>query len=191
MRNTSFIKHISILTLLFFISVVSFAQTDIIYVERERQEQEPEQNSKFDKSKLYYGGSVNVSFGKYTVIGAAPLVGYKLTPKFSVGSQLSYEYSSYNDNSGSNYGLSIFSRYRIVPQMYLHAEYSGMIYKVYNNIGSNRKLVPFLFLGGGYSQPISENTWFTAQVLFDVLNNKNSPYKSYEPFFSVGIGVGF
>jgi len=185
-------KQIFIFTLVFFISVAGFAQTDTVYIERAPQQQEPEpQTSKFDKSKLYYGGYLNVSFGRYTVIGAAPLVGYKLTPKLSLGGQLSYEYSSYNDNSGSNYGASIFTRYRVVPAIYLHAEYSGMNYKVYNSMSDNRKWVPFLFLGGGLSRPITKNTWFTAQVLFDVLNNDNSPYKSYEPFFSVGIGVGF
>jgi hypothetical protein len=41
------------------------------------------------------------------------------------------------------------------------------------------------------SQPISGNTWFTAEVLFDVIQNENSPYKNWEPFFSVGFGVGF
>lgn len=185
-------KQIFFLTLLFFISGISFACTNTVNIESDSQGQGvAQQTSNFDRSKLYYGGYVNVSFGSYTIIGAAPLVGYKITPKFSLGSQLTYQYSSYNNNSGSNYGVSIFSRYRVVPQMYLHAEYSGMSYKVYNNAGSDRKLVPFLFFGGGYSQPISENTWFTAQVLFDVLNNENSPYKSYEPFFSVGIGVGF
>ena len=67
-----------------------------------------------------------------------------------------------------------------------------MNYKFYNDLGgSERKWVPFLFLGGGMSQPISPNTWFNAQVLFDVLQNENLPYSSWEPFFSVGFGVGF
>lgn len=180
-------RFIFILILLFFISLGTFAQQVKVPFEKELESK----TSKFDKSKLYYGGYMNVSFGRYTVIGLAPLVAYKLTPKFSLGSQLNYEYSSFNDHSGSNYGLSAFSRYRLFPELYLHAEYSGMSYKDYSETGSDRKLVPFLFFGGGYSRPISENTWFTVQVLFDVLKNDNSPYKSQEPFFSVGIGVGF
>lgn len=180
-------RLIYLFTFALIFSMGSYAQQDIIFVERTSERP----TSSFDKSKLYYGGYVNVSFGKYTVIGLAPLVGYKLTPKFSLGSQVSYEYSSYSENSGSNYGLSVFSRYRVVPQFYLHVEYSVMSYKVYKLNGDDRKLVPFLFLGGGLSQAISKNTWFTAQVLFDVLNNNNSPYKNFEPFFSVGIGVGF
>ncbi len=185
-------KLLLFLALALLMAIGSFAQSDIIYVERERQGQDAEQYySKFDKSKLYYGGFVNVSFGSYNVIGAAPLVAYKLTPNFSVGGQLNYEYSSYSDNSGSNYGASIFTRYRVVPAIYLHAEYSGMNYKLYGDPNKDRNWVPFLFLGGGLSRPITTNTWFMAQVLFDVLNNDNSPYKSYKPFFSVGIGIGF
>ena len=52
---------------------------------------EPKKSS-IDKTKLYYGGYANFSIGNYTVIGFEPMVGYKLTPKFSVGSKLTYEY---------------------------------------------------------------------------------------------------
>jgi hypothetical protein len=155
-----------------------------------------EQKPLLNPGKMYFGGYVNLSFGSYTVIGIEPMVGYKLTPKFSIGTKLSYEYisdKSYNeDYSGSNYGLSFFSRYRITPRFYSHAEYSAMNYKLFYGIDdSDREWVSFLFLGGGLSQPISRNTWFTAEVLFDVLQNENSPYAAWAPFFSVGFGVGF
>ena len=152
--------------------------------------------SKFDKSKLYYGGYVNASFGNYTVIGATPLVGYKVNPKFSVGAQIAYEYVKdkryETDYETSNYGISLFSRYRLVPQLYAHLEFSEMNYKLYNSLGESRRTwVPFLYVGGGYSQPVSRNTWFNIQVLFDVINHEDSPYKDWEPYFSVGFGVGF
>ncbi|HPE75047.1 MAG TPA: hypothetical protein PLC80_03110 [Draconibacterium sp.] len=157
---------------------------------------QPLQKPLLNARKIYFGGYVNLSVGRYTVIGIEPLVGYKLTPKFSIGGKLSYEYISdkryKEDYTTSNYGFSIFSRLRVTPKLYTHVEYSAMNYDLYYGTGDNdRKWVPFLFVGGGYSQPISKNTWFTAEVLFDVLQNKNSPYKSWEPFFSVGFGVGF
>jgi hypothetical protein len=190
-------KIASLLFIALFASVLGFAQVpDSTTVEQTMVEEPVVQKPKLDKSKLYYGGYVNLSIGNYTVIGATPMVGYKLTPKFSVGGQLSYEYvkdKRYDtDYETSNYGLSVFSRYRIVPQLYLHAEFSEMNYKLYSfNGSSSRKWVPLLWLGGGYSQPITKNTWFTAQVLFDVINDENSPYKDWEPYFSVGVGVGF
>jgi hypothetical protein len=157
---------------------------------------EPQKKSAFNPNKMYFGGYVNVSIGSYTAMGVEPLVGYKLTPKLSVGGKLSYEYISdkryEEDYSASNYGFSLFTRFRVTQRLYAHAEYSAMNYKLYDFLGdSEREWVPFLFLGGGYSQPITKNTWLTAEVLFDVLQNENSPYSSWEPFFSIGFGVGF
>ncbi len=157
--------------------------------------QSADQSTGFDASRLYYGGYVNMSFGSITSIGFAPLVGYKVTPKWSVGSQLTYEYykdKRYDrDFSSSNYGWSIFNRYRFVPRLYGHVEFELMNYEFYNLSGSDRTWVPFLYVGGGLSQPVSSNVWFNAQLLFDVLQNKNSPYKSWEPFYSIGFGIGF
>lgn len=154
------------------------------------------QQAGFDESKLYYGGYVDLSLGSITTVGATPLIGYKLSPQFSVGTQLSYKYISdkqgANDYSSSNYGASLFSRYRIIPQLYVHAEYSMMNYEYsYWDGGRERDWVPFLLMGGGYSQPVSEHLWLNAQVLFDVLQDENSPYDAWEPFWSVGFGVGF
>lgn len=156
----------------------------------------PQQKPKLNPTKMYFGGYVNASFGSYTAIGVEPMVGYKLTPKLSLGAKVSYEYISdkryEEDYSASNYGFSVFNRMRVTQGFYAHAEFSAMNYKLYDSLGeSNRTWVPFLFLGGGISQPISGNTWFTAELLFDVIQNEDSPYKNWEPFFSVGFGVGF
>jgi hypothetical protein len=147
-------------------------------------------------SKFYYGGFVNVTFGSYTVVGVEPSFAYKFTPRLSLGTKLSYEYIHEKQGSyvyeESNYGFSLFSRMRILPRIYTHAEFSSMNFKFYDELGnSERKWVPFLFLGGGMSQPVSENVWLNAEILFDVLQNENSPYKDWEPFYSVGFGVGF
>jgi hypothetical protein len=120
-----------------------------------------------------------------------PLVGYKLTPKFSVGGQLRYEFVNdkgyAEDYTSHNYGASVFSRYRVVPQLYGHAEFAYMSY----DYPLGRESVPFLLLGGGYSQPVGKAAWVYVEVLFDVLNDSNSPYDRWEPFIGVGVGVGF
>jgi hypothetical protein len=38
---------------------------------------------------------------------------------------------------------------------------------------------------------MTANTWAYVEVLFDVLQDNNSPYDDWEPFVSVGVGVGF
>ena len=148
------------------------------------------------KDKIYFGGNIGLSFGSYTMIGVYPLIGYKFTPKLSAGIKLAYEYITdkrYSTNyTTSNYGGSIFTRYRLIPAVYLHAEYATLNYELYNAIGeSNREWVPFLLVGVGYSQSVGGNVWVNAQVLFDVLQSSKSPYNDWEPFISVGEGVGF
>lgn len=146
--------------------------------------------------RIYFGGNIGFSFGNYTRISVNPLIGYKFTPKFSGGVTFGYEYvrdkrypKTYETN---NYGMSLFTRYRIVPQLYAHAEYAWINYELFNSIGeSSRETVPFFFVGGGYSQPLGGRTWLNLQVLFDVLQDERSPYKNWDPYITVGVGVGF
>ncbi len=163
--------------------------------EEVKQEKPPKQKSSF-ASKLYYGGTLGLSFGNYTRVGIYPLVGYKLTPKLSVGVKFAYEYISdtrYDQTyTYSNYGGSLFARFRIVPPLYVHIEYAQMSYDLYGADGlSNREWVPFLFAGAGYSKSVGGKAWVNVEVLFDLLQDENSPYNNWDPFFSVGVGVGF
>ncbi|WP_167610683.1 hypothetical protein [Maribellus sediminis] len=157
----------------------------------EGQQQENKQNE-----KVYFGGYGNFSIGKYTSIGFEPLIGYKLLPRFSVGAKLSYEYFK-NKNytpkkEGSNYGIGAFSRLFITQRIYGHAEFSEMNYKIYQTVDqSNRQWISFLYVGGGYNLPVAKGVSLNAEVLWDVLQNDDSPYKTVEPFFNVGIAVGF
>lgn len=151
--------------------------------------------------KLYFGGNFMFTFGDYTSIGLWPLVGYKVTPKLSVGIQPGYEYNKYKNYYGSsyessNYGARIFTRYRVIPQAYVHVEYANINYKLQfwqpnGDIEEERTWVPFLFLGAGLSQHVGGSTYGYVQVLYDVLQDENSPYASGELFWSVGIIAGF
>ena len=141
-------------------------------------------------NRWYYGGNIGFSFwNNYTYLGIYPLVGYKITSQFSVGGKIGYSYINYKDIDfdSHNYGGSIFTRYRIIPQMYLHGEF---VYFSHDRF-TGRDWVPFLLLGGGLSQNVGPNVWVFAEVLFDVIKDEKSPYKSGEPFLSFGAGVGF
>lgn len=143
-------------------------------------------------SRIYYGGSISFDIGSdYTRISLTPHLGYKLSSKVSLGTKVRYEYL--NDRRGPfnhdshNYGGSVFSRYRFIPALYGHAEYSYMSYG-YNN---GRWGVPFLLVGAGYSHPMGDYASFYAEVLFDLINDENSPYDSGSPRLSFGISMGF
>ncbi len=146
------------------------------------------------RDRVYYGGSVILTFGDVTRIGVYPMIAYKFTPKLSLGAEFGYEYLKYDniDKSGNNYGWSIFGNYRIVPQLYAHAEYQMVNYEIFtSSTTSTRDWVPFLLVGGGLSQRMGANTWAYVEVLFDILNDDNSPYEDGEPIISAGVGVGF
>jgi hypothetical protein len=144
--------------------------------------------------RVYYGGSVILSFGDVTRIGIYPMIAYKFTPKLSGGVEVGYEWLKFDnyDETANNYGGSIFGNYRIVPQLYAHAEYQLINYEIFTSATtSDRDWVPFFLVGGGFSKLLGGHTWAYVEVLFDVLNDDNSPYASGEPIISVGVGVGF
>jgi len=155
----------------------------------------PPKQKKPIKDKLYWGGYVNLSFGSYTRIGIEPMIGYKIIPRLSVGAKIRYDYiqdKRYSETyTTSGYGASLFTRLRVIRGLYAHAEYSGYNYELYNGLDeSDRQWVPFLFLGAGYNLKVGKRSSVIAQVMWDVLQNENTPYGRYEPFYSVGIGVG-
>jgi hypothetical protein len=157
-------------------------------------------------SKWYYGGTVGFNFwGDYFYLSVNPLVGYQVSPKFSVGGKLQYAYindSRYDplELTSNNYGAGLFARYRPIYQIYLHAEFDYASYENYTIytplIGapyaeSERNWVPFLLLGGGFVQHVGPNASVYVEVLFDVIQDDNSPYTDWDPIISVGGGIGF
>ena len=150
------------------------------------------QKPKQTYSPVYYGGTLGFNFfGDVFSISVQPLVGYKFTPKLSGGITFIYQYFRDNRFDPSltyhNYGGTVFSRYRIIPQLYAHAEFAYISY----DFVTGREAVPFLLLGGGYSQRIAPTAWAYVQVLFDVIQDSKSPYKNWDPWISIGVAAGF
>lgn len=149
--------------------------------------------------RIWFGGNVGLAFGTVTAVQLDPLIGYKVDQagKFSVGLGGSYWYQQDNrfepPISFTGYGYRTFTRYRIIPQLYAHAEFMHFNVERYSATSDtfNRVWVPHVLVGGGYAQPLGGNSYFTAQVLWEVLQNPNSVYRGMGPIVSVGIGVGF
>ncbi|MBL8002943.1 MAG: hypothetical protein JNL05_13395 [Flavobacteriales bacterium] len=150
------------------------------------------------KDRVWFGGGVSLMFGTVTNLGVAPMMGYKIDQKGKWSAGLGVNYYYFSDSryqpayESSNYGGSLFTRYRVIPQAYLHAEYNLQNYELYSpfNDVERREWVPFLLLGGGYAQHLGGHSYMTFQVLWDVIQDVRSPYGS-QPFFTAGVGVGF
>ncbi|HMQ77069.1 MAG TPA: hypothetical protein PKE21_13465 [Flavobacteriales bacterium] len=151
------------------------------------------------KDRIWFGGGLGLAFGSVTNIAVEPLVGYKITRngKLSAGLGISYQY--FRDNrfapafETSVYGGRLFTRYRIIEQLFAHVEYSQMNFELYDLYQDRffRRWVPFLLIGGGYSAHLGGGTYLTATVLFDVIQDPFSPYAGGEPWIGAGVGFGF
>ena len=151
------------------------------------------------KDRIWFGGGIGLSFGTVTVVQLDPLLGVYLDNKRKLSTGLGLSYSYFRDNryvpayEQSNYGYRVFTRYRVIPQAYLHAEFLHVntqpFYYFDNHIG--RIWVPHLLLGAGYVQPIGGRSSFYLQVLFEVLQDPNSIYYGQGPILRGGVGIGF
>lgn len=136
------------------------------------------------KDKLFYGGTIGLSFGNYSRVAIYPNIGIRVSPKLRTGLQLGYEYIS--DDRGdirftaSNYGGSIFAQYNIIPAVYIHIEPAFYNYDAYYVTGENRVWVPYIFAGAGLHQRLGKRSVIFVQVKFDLLQDSDSPYKNWD-----------
>ena len=121
----------------------------------------------FDESggfthKLWYGGTIALNYiggydGSRFYAGLTPMVGYKITPDFSVGPRIGFLYNKISFNSGSiswtDYTAAAFARYKFLQTFFLHAEYE------YANLGATftqtrvyeiRSSRDNIYIGAGY-----------------------------------------
>ena len=162
--------------------------TQAIIIEEQGQQKPP------FKEKLYLGGNLGLSFGTYTNVIIAPVLGIRWSKRLSSEVSVEYNYtkdSRYDtDYTYNQYGGRVSSQVFIIPQIYAHAEFAGLSMEQYYVTGKERHFVPFLYLGGGFSQNIGGRSSMSFRIMFDVLNNEYSPYSAGTPFYSVGFGIG-
>jgi len=152
------------------------------------------------RDRLWFGGGLNFGLGTVTAIQVDPVIGYKADKKgrYSVGLGFSYWY--YRDNrfsppfSFSSVGYRVFNRFRVIPPLFLHAEFLHLNRPLYNiNLEQTRSTwVPHLLVGAGYMQRVGGNSSIYLQVLYEVLQHPNSVYRGLAgPILGGGVGIGF
>jgi len=145
------------------------------------------------KSHLYFGGGLGLQFGSMTLIEISPLVGYKVTPKLSIGVSPTYKYYHYKAYYGSTstnvFGGSIFSRYSIFENIFAHVEYETLFYNIQEpGYPTTRLQFNSFFVGGGYNQRIGGNSAMYILLLWNLNDTPDSPYVN--PIIRVGFSVG-
>lgn len=168
-----------------------------------------------DPDRIIVGGWGVFGIGSgVTNIGVTPILGYRITDNFSAGIGFGYQYlhvKNYflvpvNINTGAEeyknlnahfYSPSVWARHIIWNNIFAHVEYEHNIstYKEYiANVLATPPYetqqvtvsVPSLLAGGGIRQPVGRRSSIVAMVLYDVLQDKRSPY-----YKTVAIRLGF
>ncbi len=149
-----------------------------------------------EAGEVYWGVSISARFGRTQGIGLYPMVGYKITPRWSVGGRIGYEFwwRDHFAQTVTSHALSgsLFSRYRLIPQIYAHVEGGAGNFDRFLLTGeADRVTYPFLFVGGGFSHRTGRRTWLLIEILYEVIQDAYSPYDGGGPVISIGMGVGF
>lgn len=193
--NTCFHTFLTVLLILLFPVIVP-AQDD-----------QKAPKSRFS-DKLFFGGGLGLQFGTLTLIDISPVVGYRITEKFETGLGFTYKYYRIKDyyidyNTGIAYDLksnilggSVFTRYHITENIFVHAEYESLQYKYdeYYNPGiglqSDKRtaIINSIFVGGGYRQRISQGSYFFMMALWNLNDGALSPYSN--PILRMGVILG-
>jgi hypothetical protein len=161
------------------------------------------EKSKF-ADKLVFGGDIGLSFGSITYIKLAPIVGYRLLPRLTLGLGPIYIYEKYKDVhlETSTYGAKAIASFVVFQGMdkgtsmgignlviHLENEMINVEPLYYNTAGSyylfgDRLWIDNLLVGGGLVQPIAGNFAISMLIMWDVTQNDYSPYSN--PIFKFG-----
>ncbi len=170
------------------------------------QDEEAPEKKGFDKNKLFFGGSLGLSFGSYTFINVSPQVGYRFNKTFAAGTGINVQYSSYKtdyNNPSVDYkeqygmaGLNIFGRIYPIDFLFLQLQpemnYTWGDLSFYDGRAEQKlesKFVPSLLGGLGAGIPAGRGA-FIVMAQYDILQQDRSPYGS-GVFFQFGYNTGF
>jgi len=182
-------------TFKFLLVTMLFTSTIILNAQYTNIEENKKPKSNF-KDKIIYGGNVGLSFGSVTNILVNPQVGYRFTDNFMIGTGGTYQYFRINDRLFGNFesqvlGVSVYGRHKIRENFFAHAEFENLWLDYINPLDFkvSRESVPIFLVGGGYIESLGGSTSFLISVLFDLIDDRRSPY--INPIFRGGIIIGF
>jgi len=173
-------------------------------IKRPGREQAPPPPSGF-AGKLWYGGGFNLGFSGNNFVnlfqlGIAPMVGYKITPQWSIGPRVSFTYSYYSTRTlnGSpaavqpiNYAGGLFTRYKVLPSIFLHTEIEAAseaeVYRDVSQLIVERVYRENVYLGVGYTSSNQGGLGYELLLLYNV----NQPSNIIESPFDIRFGFNY
>lgn len=161
---------------------------------------QPKKEEKKLWDKIYVGGNLGLQFGSLTDVEVSPHIGYYLTPRWSAGVGITYEYynqapSIYNYYKRIEthiYGYNLFTQLSLIPDMGKtlgfgngisiigHAEFDQISLERVFDIASpsyeGRYWLTSFLVGGGIKQAMGQRSSIYLLVLWDLNETIHSPY---------------
>jgi hypothetical protein len=181
-----------LVTLCFWLAALAgFAQEHMPYRANTYTDEAPP--SGFQKQNLFVGGGLILDFGADQFnVGVNPEIGYSLNRWLDAGIVVNFLYNSispdaqyyYNPDLSSKqftYGGGVFARAYVLHFLFLTAQPEYNWITETSSQGGSPKVTyntsaPSLLLGVGYGRRIIGQTTFYIELMFDAINNVNSPY---------------
>ncbi len=177
---------------LFFLSFNALAQDepDSLYRRRgaPRAPEAPGAESNW-MERITLGGNFGLSLGNPTFINLAPLVGYRLTDRFTPAAGVTYIYSRVRYNTGQAFSSSIYGgrvnmQYAIIPRFAPIVEYEALnvAYQQYDAMGSRveaRRWIGNPMVGATVLFPIGRKSNFGLTGLYNLNYSTNQMYSPY------------
>lgn len=144
--------------------------------------------------RIFTGGNLGFNIAQnYLFLDISPIIGYKITENLGAGVGLRYSLlkNLSSKDSWSNYGGSVFARYKIISQLFLHTEFEVLQSYNYDPFSINygdRALAYMWFAGGGYATT-GGGLNFSLMLLYDLIDHINSPYQNSYLFGPSGLPI--
>lgn len=153
-----------------------------------QEEEEDNQKGKFRQENIFIGSALNLGFSSGIFqLGANPEIGYSITKWLDAGISTNFNYTSFRYTSYSdrvfNYGGGSFVRIWPVRFLFLTAvpEYNWIkITRKYVNGQasiSEKFRAGSMLVGAGYGGRVIGQSYSYFAIMFDALDNPNSPYR--------------
>ncbi len=149
------------------------------------------------RERIFVGGMIGLQLGTLTAVSINLHGGYRLTNRLSAGIGGMYQYANdrwFGESYSSHvYGGSVFARFGLAGDLFLHAEYERL------QVESRLSLQPpderpriteqNYLLGAGYGLRLSESAVINLMLLYNF--NDDSQVHFSNPFMRVGIDIYF
>lgn len=191
-----------------FIGLLSFTSISMVQAQYYGDEEKTENSQ---SGKFYISPDFGLILGSITMIEVAPALGYQISPQFSAGLGLRYEYYRQLDSytrdeliNTSKYGIRGFSKLILIPDIgkiipisgnlslfaYAEVESLNLETKYYGQLRNTESLrfwYTSVLTGGGIAQQVTERSFVNFMLLWDINSSSGSPYSN--PVLRVGIQI--